>query len=51
VTKTSATAAIAVTSSPEEVIDYLRRRALALSYDPATRTLQADSQPPVRVTV
>jgi hypothetical protein len=48
-TKSSSSTAIATTttSSPEEVIDYLRRRAVVLSYDPATRTLQADSQPPV----
>jgi site-specific DNA recombinase len=52
-TKASSNTAIAITAtpSPEEVIDYLRQRALVLSYDPRTRTLEADSTPPARVTV
>lgn len=52
-TKSAASTVIvsATTASPEEVIDYLRRRALVLSYDPRTRTLGADSRPPARVTV
>lgn len=36
---------------PEEVIDYLRRHGLVLSYDPRTRTLEANSTPRAHVTV
>lgn len=36
---------------PEEVIDYLRGGGLVLSYDPRTRTLEANSTPRARVTV
>jgi hypothetical protein len=52
-TRASTNTAITTTTTPdpEEVIDYLRRRALVLSYDPRTRTLEANSTPPARVTV
>jgi site-specific DNA recombinase len=52
--KTSTNTAIATQSTaphPEEVIDYLRQRALVLTYDSRTRTLEANSTPPARVTV
>ena len=46
-----ASAARPVPPSPEEVIDHLRNHALKLRYDPGTRTLETDSEHPVRITI
>ena len=50
-TQTATVIPTATALSPEEVIDLLRRRALVLSYDPRTRTLEANSHPAARVAV
>ena len=47
----SASTAAPTPPTPQEVIDHLRTRGLRLSYHPQTRTLEASSQPPVRITI
>jgi hypothetical protein len=37
--------------TPEEVIDYLRTRGLALAYDPRTRTLEIPGKLTARITI
>lgn len=51
ITGAPASAARPVPPSPEEVIDHLRANALVLRYDPRTRTLETDSEHPVRITI